>query len=446
MKILFFFFCFASVNYIFGVVLPVPVTAIVDDAVVDVVDAADVVVDVVDVVDAAERKPHQNNKPHPNKRKRKRKKPNEKNNILLLLTDDQDILLGSFNTKKYMPIVHKQLIEMGVTFEQGALTHVPICCPSRSSILTGKYLHTQQGMAINNSITGNCYGSEWKTNIELNSTYAVYAQQAGYTTMYAGKYLNQYKYNKTSPESSIPNGWDYWYGLEGNSRYYNYSIVEHSPEMISRDGLIPPIQIHKHSDTYPDDYLPLVLQKYTLEKLATLPEPWLAVIAWPTPHGPFTPEPKYEHDYPDVNPPTDMPNYNATEDSMNMKHWLLRQLGIITNETALQINDIYRNRLRTLKTVDNHIGNIIKLLKKMKKNTTTTTVSTSSSSTSSSISSSTTTSSVLDRTVIIYTSDNGFQFGQHRLAIDNVRIQILVLLGLYCTILYCTVSTYRNAT
>ena len=459
MKI-FFFFCFALVNYIFGIVLPVPVPVIVDAAVVDVVDAVDVVVDAVDVdvvvdvvdADAAERKPNKNNKPHQNKRKRKRKKkPNEKNNILLLLTDDQDILLGSFNTKKYMPIVHQQLIEMGVTFEQGALTHVPICCPSRSSILTGKYLHTQQGMAINNSITGNCYGSEWKTNIELNSTYAVYAQQAGYTTMYAGKYLNQYKYNETSPESSIPNGWDYWYGLEGNSRYYNYSIVEHSPEMISRDGLIPPIQIHKHSDTYPDDYLPLVLQKYTLEKLATLPEPWLAVIAWPTPHGPFTPEPKYEHDYPDVTPPnsTTMPNYNATEDSMNMKHWLLRQLGIITNETALQINDIYRNRLRTLKTVDNHIGNIMKLLKKKKKQEkTTTTVSTSSSSftSSSTTSSSTSTpSSVLDRTVIIYTSDNGFQFGQHRLAIDKVRIQILVLL-LYCTVLYCTISTYRNAT
>ena len=77
----------------------------------------------------------------------------------------------------------------------------------------------------------------------------------------------------------------------------------------------------------------------------------------------------------------------------------------------------------------------------MKKEKTTTTVSTSSSSsssTSSSISSSTTTSSVLDRTVIIYTSDNGFQFGQHRLAIDKVRIQILVLL-LYCTVLYYTV-------
>jgi N-acetylglucosamine-6-sulfatase len=438
MKVLF-FFCFASVNYIFGVILPVPMPVIVDTAVADVVDAVDVGddVDVVDA-DAAEHKPNKNNKPHQNKRKRKRKKKsNEKNNILLLLTDDQDILLGSFNTKKYMPIVHQQLIEMGVTFEQGALTHVPICCPSRSSILTGKYLHTQQGMALNNSVTGNCYGSEWKTNIELNSTYAVYAQQAGYTTIYAGKYLNQYKYNETSPESSIPNGWDYWYGLEGNSRYYNYSIVEHSPEMISRDGLITTIQIHQHSDTYPDDYLPLVLQKYTLEKLATLPEPWLAVIAWPTPHGPFTPEPKYEHDYPDVNPPTDMPNYNATEDSMNMKHWLLRQLGIITNETALQINDIYRNRLRTLKTVDTHIGSIIKLLKKMKQKTTTT-VSTSSSSTSSSISSSTTTSSVLDRTVIIYTSDNGFQFGQHRLAIDKVRIQILVIV-LYCTVLYYTV-------
>jgi arylsulfatase A-like enzyme len=138
----------------------------------------------------------------------------QRNNILLLLTDDQDIVLGSFDTASYMPVVHDKLCNQGTTFAKGALVHVPICCPSRSSLLTGKYLH-HGNLAINNSVVGNCYSDLWKTTEEDHHTLAVHAQDAGYTTLYAGKYLNQYKHHdKHNISDGIPKGWDYWYGLE----------------------------------------------------------------------------------------------------------------------------------------------------------------------------------------------------------------------------------------
>lgn len=336
----------------------------------------------------------------------------QKSNILVLLTDDQDVLLGSFDTAKYMPTVHKRLQQKGITFEKGGLVHVPICCPSRSTLLTGKYLH-HGSLAKNNSFEGDCYSHDWKINEEDHHTLAVHAQAAGYTTLYAGKYLNRYGHNKTDIQDSIPKGWDYWLGLEGNSIYYNYTLVEKKPG----SG----VQLHQHGDSYPEDYLPLVLEEYTLSVLPKLPEPWLAIVSWPSPHGPFTPEPKYSEKYPDSESPKNK-DFNATADSQLAKHWLLRQLGVITDQTASLMEEIYRNRLRTLKTVDDHIGKLLDWLETADTNTEREGSASIKALTQRSLSTETrsTTQAMIDRTFIIYTSDNGFQFGQHRLSIDKV--------------------------
>jgi N-acetylglucosamine-6-sulfatase len=383
------------------------------------------------------------------------KQHKKKKNILILLTDDQDVVISGM---QHMTNVQQYLVQQGTTFTN-AFVHTPICCPSRSTMLSGRYLHN--GAARNNSYSGNCNGLEWQTVIEPNSTYAIEAQRAGYTTAYAGKYLNQYGYmppttppppnndksddatddtdtnddpsssSSSSSSSSIPHvpaGWNHWFGLIGNSRYYNYSIV-----VSSDNGTTSTIQ--HHQDVYPQDYLPLVLQQYTLELLPTLAEPWLLVVAWPSPHAPFTPEPWAVNVYANRTAPY-TPHFNASDRYMQQKHWLLRQLPPITlDEKTLQIDIMFRRRLETLLTVDEHIGQLQQLLSSlpMMGQQAHKIVQDTDNKDKQPQQESSCSSTMWDRTVTIYTSDNGFQFGQHRLAIDkrhlyefDIRVPLIV--------------------
>ena len=52
-------------------------------------------------------------------------------NIVLILTDDQ-----RWDELSWMPQVHSKLVQNGVTFRH-AFALNPLCCPSRSTILTG---------------------------------------------------------------------------------------------------------------------------------------------------------------------------------------------------------------------------------------------------------------------------------------------------------------------
>ena len=121
-------------------------------------------------------------------------------NIVLFLTDDQDSELGGMEP---LTKARSWIASNGATFENSFVS-TPVCCPSRSSILTGLYQpHTK---VVNNTVDGNCWGSQWRATAEKRNFAAVLKETSNYTTFYAGKYLNRYGHGN---DLVVPPGWDW---------------------------------------------------------------------------------------------------------------------------------------------------------------------------------------------------------------------------------------------
>ncbi|KAJ8299587.1 hypothetical protein KUTeg_023647 [Tegillarca granosa] len=266
----------------------------------------------------------------------------------------------------------------------------PLCCPSRSSILTGKYVHNHG--AVNNSVNGNCSSLNWQTNQEIKA-FPVYLQSQGYTTFFAGKYLNQYGFPKVGGVRHVPPGWKWWMGLVGNSVYYDY--------ILSVNGSY---ELHGHR--YPQDYLTDVINKRASEFLnlqSVDSGPFFMMLSTPACHFPFTAAPQYKQNYTSaVAPRNGSFNVHAKD-----KHWLLRQtVTPMPNKTLSFIDNTFKHRWQTLLSVDDMVENVINLLQEK---------------------------GLINNTYIIFSSDNGYHLGQFSLPNDkrqlyefDVRVPLMI--------------------
>lgn len=298
----------------------------------------------------------------------------EKPNIVLIVTDDQDVLLGGLNPMKKT----KALIgDAGATFVN-AFTVTPLCCPSRSSILTGQYPHNHQ--VRNNSLLGNCSSPQWQKGPELQA-FPVFLDKMNYHLFFAGKYLNEYGMKETGGVKHVPPGWEQWHALVGNSQYYNYTLSVNGEE-------------EKHGDSYEADYLTDLITNRSLHFLDSKSpiRPFFLMLSPPAPHSPWTAAPQYQKDFLDLKAPRDGSFDKPGKD----KHWLLRQPANPMTATSLAyLDNAYRKRWQTLVSVDDMVEKLVKKLDSINE---------------------------LNRTYIFFTSDNGYHTGQFSLPIDKRQL------------------------
>ncbi|KAK6729442.1 hypothetical protein RB195_006474 [Necator americanus] len=280
-------------------------------------------------------------------------------NVILIITDDQDIELGSMN---FMPKVLKLMKEKGTEFKSGFVS-TPICCPSRSSILTGMYVHNHNVHTNNH----NCSGEDWRKIHEYRSI-GVYMKEAGYRTAYLGKYLNEYE------GDYVPPGWDYWMGLVKNSKFYNYTINFNGNRV-------------KYGADYQKDYFTDLVTNYSVKFIEDhilnhSETPFLVVISYPAPHGPEDPAPQYADLFEDIDSHrTESWNYAPNPD----KQWLLQRTGKMEPVHVAFTDLLHRRRLQTLQSVDEGVHQVFSTLRDH---------------------------NCLSSTYAFYTSDHGYHLGQ----------------------------------
>jgi arylsulfatase A-like enzyme len=104
-------------------------------------------------------------------------------NIVFILTDDQDLHLGSL---EYTPLTRKHLLDEGTFYSRHFVT-IAVCCPSRVSLWTGKAAHNTNVTDVNPP-----YGGYPKfVSQGLNSNWLpLWLQESGYSTYYTGKLFN----------------------------------------------------------------------------------------------------------------------------------------------------------------------------------------------------------------------------------------------------------------
>ena len=278
----------------------------------------------------------------------------------MILTDDQ-----RWDTLSAMPNVQSLLGGHGVTFSN-AFTTTSLCCPSRAGLLTGRY-------SRNLGVYGDLPPDGGAVSFGDTSTIATWLKDAGYATSFVGKYLNDYQAIKRH----IPPGWDRWAAVasQPTAEYYDYTLNENG-------SLVQ----YGHR---PEDYSTTVLTGLADRFLETAKPPFFLHFAPIAPHGPAVPPPGSRDKLTD--PFTDWaPSVNEAD--VSDKPWGSAHPPLIPPKLAA-VADMRDRMIASLSAVDRAVGQMVETLAHRNE---------------------------LDNTVIVFTSDNGYLMGEHRLALKKI--------------------------
>jgi N-acetylglucosamine-6-sulfatase len=302
-------------------------------------------------------------------------------NVVVIMSDDQ-----TTEEIRVMPKTRSMIGAAGVTFRNNVVTYA-LCCPSRATFLTGQYPH-------NHGVRSNALPDGGYTRLDHTNTLPRWLQEAGYVTGHIGKYLNGYGEVDTL---TIPPGYTEWYGSVGGLayRYYNYKVNENGT-LVSYGSNAGQYQ----SDVYTAKALSFIRRRGPVA--AAGGKPFFLFVTYLAPHwgGPTEPgDPSLETPVPaprhkgrfagELLPKS--PAFNEAD--MTDKPASLRTRAMLTATQVREVGEAYRQRLESLLAVDEGVGRIIDALQD---------------------------AGVLQNTLVIYTSDNGWFQGEHRVGFGKI--------------------------
>ena len=238
-----------------------------------------------------------------------------------------------------------------VTFDNSFL-NVALCCPSRATILSGQYSH-RTGVERNTD----------DARFRDGQTVATWLQGAGYRTGLIGKYLNLYPWGRTG---YVPPGWDEWHAFE-QAAYFDYGINENGTTV--RRG------------SAERDYSTDVLARKAVKFIARERRPFFLMVAPNAPHGPRTPSPRHRGALADAPLPRP-PSFNEP-DAADKPRWVQD----LPARDVRSTDALRRKQYRSLLAVDDLVRDVFGALEAR---------------------------GALDETVVVFTTDNGYSFGEHR--------------------------------
>jgi N-acetylglucosamine-6-sulfatase len=295
--------------------------------------------------------------------------PQPRPNVIVIMTDDQTV-----ESLRVMTNVKRLLRDRGTTFASSFVTFA-LCCPSRATFLTGQYNH-------NNGVMGNAPPAGGYAKLDHTNTLPVWLQDAGYYTAHVGKYLNGY--GRRNPRE-IPPGYDEWHGSVDPTtyRYYGYTLNE--------NGTLRTYERAYQTDLYARKAVGIINRR------APQAQPFFLWVAFLAPHsgrpqepgdpvGQATPvpAPRHRNDFAHLRLPRP-PGFN--ERDVSDKPVGIRNRPRLTATRIRKIRENYQQRLESLLAVDEAVARIVAALRARGE---------------------------LGRTLIVFTSDNGFFHGEHR--------------------------------
>jgi N-acetylglucosamine-6-sulfatase len=315
-------------------------------------------------------------------------------NLVVIMTDDQTV-----ETVRVMEQTRSLIGSQGVTFSNSVVTYA-LCCPSRATLLTGQYPH-------NHGVRSNDPPDGGHARLDHGNTLPLWLRDAGYVTGHIGKYLNGYG---TLDPLELPPGWTEFYastaGTEFN--YYDFQLNENGT-LVSYGSTAD----HYQTDVYTGKAVDFVARR--APAAAGGDAPFFLFVAYLAPHSgnPVepgdpalanpVPAPRHKGRFAAERLPA-TPSFNEAD--VSDKPESMRTRPLLTAGRMDQIQQAYRQQLESLLAVDEGVGRIVDALRA---------------------------GGVLANTIIMFTSDNGYFRGEHRVASGKilpyepaVRVPLLV--------------------